>query len=256
MAYIEIKNICKSFTNPDNGSIQVLDNVNLELETGEFVAIFGPNGCGKTTLLNVVAGLTEFDNGSISIDNKEPSESKIGFVFQNYSDSLFPWLKNIDNIAFSLDSSEESKKQKHHRIRDYVKDIGLGELPLDKYPYQCSGGQQQLVALFRELIYKPDVLLMDEPFASLDYDRRITQQENLLKSWEKTKSTILFISHELDEAIFLADKIILLSQRPARIIDIYDIDLPRPRKIEMLEQEDFFKLKVPILKKFREVISR
>lgn len=256
MAYIEIKNIYKSFTNPDNGSIEVLDNVNLDLETGEFVAIFGPNGCGKTTLLNVVAGLTEFDNGSISIDNKKPSESKIGFVFQNYSDSLFPWLKNIDNIAFSLDSSKESKKQKHQKIRDYVKDIGLGEMPLDKYPYQCSGGQQQLVALFRELIYKPDVLLMDEPFASLDYDRRIKQQENLLKSWEKTKSTILFISHELDEAIFLSDRIILLSQRPARIIDIYDIDLPRPRKIEMLEQEAFFKLKVPILKKFREVISK
>lgn len=256
MANIEVKDICKSFKDANDGDIQVLENINLDIEKGEFVSIFGPNGCGKTTLLNIVAGLTDYEKGTISIDGKEPSKSKIGYVFQNYRESLFPWFKNVDNILFSLDALRKSKDQKYEYIQNYVKDIGLDELPLNKYPYQCSGGQQQLIALVRELIYNPDVLLMDEPFASLDYDRRISQQEHLLNSWEKTKSTILFISHELDEAIFLSDRLVLLSQRPATILDIYEINLPRPRKIEMLEKEEFFKFKVPILKKFRESIGK
>ncbi len=256
MAYININNLSKSYKETNGNNIQVLENISLDIKKGEFVAIFGPNACGKTTLINIIAGLIDFDKGSVTIDGKEPSKSKVGFVFQDYNDSLFPWFKNIDNIAFSLDSPFGSKKQRHEYIRNYVKEIGLEELPLDKYPYQCSGGQQQLVALIRELIYDPDVLLMDEPFASLDYDRRVSQQEHLLNSWHKTKSTILFVSHELEEAIFLADRLFLLSQRPASIVAIYDIGLPRPRNIQMFEQEAFFKLKVPILRKFREIIGK
>jgi len=256
VAYIHIKNLYKSYAGSTGENNQVLENLNIEVKKGEFVSVFGPNACGKTTLLNIIAGLIDFDKGSVTIDGKEPSKSRVGFVFQDYSDSLFPWFKNIDNIAFSLDYSFGSKKQKHERIRNYVKEMGLEELPLDKYPYQCSGGQQQLVALIRELIYAPDVLLLDEPFASLDYDRRISQQEYLLTTWERTQSTIIFVSHELDEAVLLADRLILLSQRPAKVADIYDINLPRPRNIELYEQEAFFKLKVPILHKFREVIGK
>ncbi len=256
MAYLSIQNLFKSYKESDGENTQVLNNINLDIGKTEFISVFGPNACGKTTLLNIIAGLLTVDKGSVMIDGKEPSKSKVGFVFQDYNDSLFPWLKNIDNIAFSLTSSFGPKKKKHQYIRNYVEEIGLGELPMDKYPYQCSGGQQQLVALIRELIYDPDVLLLDEPFASLDYDRRISQQEHLLNTWLKTKSTIVFISHELDEAILLADRLILLSQRPATVVDIFDIDLPRPRNVEMYEQEAFFKLRVPILQQFREIIGR
>lgn len=256
MAYIEIRDICKNYRDPSGENIQVLENISLDIRKGEFVALFGPNGSGKTTLLNIIAGLIDYDKGLISIGGKRPADAKIGFVFQNYMDSLFPWLKNIDNIGFSLDSSYGSKKRKHEYIQNYVVEMGLGQLPLNKYPYQCSAGQQQLVSLVRELIYKPDVLLMDEPFVSLDYDRRISQQQHLLNSWEKTNSTVLLVSHEIDEAIYLSDRLVLLSQRPAKVLSTYEITLPRPRTIEMLGQEAFFKLKVPILHDFMGIIGR
>ncbi len=256
LAYIEISNLNKVFRDSAEGKTQALKSVNLRIDKGEFVSIFGPNACGKTTLLNIIADLCDYDEGLIKIDGKEPAKSRIGFVFQNYSESLFPWLKNIDNIGFSLDSSFGSKRQKNKYINEYVKAMGLGELPLDKYPYQCSGGQQQLVSLVRELIYDPDVLLMDEPFASLDYEMRISQQEFLLTSWEKTRYTVIFVSHELDEAIFLADRLILLSTRPGEVYASFDINLKRPRKIEMLEEKMFFDLKIPILQKFREIINK
>ncbi len=256
MAYLEIRNINKSYQESNKGELQVLKDINLDVRKGELVSFFGPNGCGKSTLLNIIAGLIDYDKGEINIDGKKSVQSKIGFVFQDYSDSLFPWLKNIDNIAFSLDSSFGSKQNKHKYIRDFVVEMGLSQLPLDKYPYQSSAGQRQLVVLVRELIYKPDVLLMDEPFVSLDYDRRISQQEYLLWSWEKTNTTIILVSHEIDEAIFLSDRLVLLSQRPAQILDVFNIALPRPRKIEMLGHEEFFKLKVPILQKFMKIIGK
>lgn len=256
MSYIEISDVSKSYSDPNGESISVLAGTNLSVNKGEFISIFGPNGCGKSTLLNIIADLIPYDSGSILIGGKKSSESKIGFVFQNYSESLFPWLKNIDNIAFSLDSEPINKKQKKKLINDFIIKMGLEGLPLDKYPYQCSAGQQQLVALVRELIYQPDVLLMDEPFVSLDYDRRLSQQEHLLSTWEKTNSTILFISHEIDEAIYLADRLVLLSQRPCKIIKKFEIALPRPRTIDMLVSKEFYQLKEPILKTFREIIGK
>lgn len=256
MAYLEIVDVSKSYKEPDDGEVQVLHGTNLEVEKGEFVSLFGPNGCGKTTLLNIIAGLVNNDEGVVNIDGKEPGTARIGFVFQNYADSLFPWLKNIDNIAFSLSSADGQNRDKHKYVESFVGDMGLEEMPLYKYPYQCSAGQQQLVALVRELIYKPDVLLMDEPFVSLDYDRRLSQQKHLLNSWEKTNTTILFVSHEIDEAVYLSDRIVLLSQRPAQVVASYEITLARPRQIEMLETEEFFRLKVPILRNFREIIGR
>ena len=256
MAYIEIRDITKSYEESDGGKIQVLSEISFDIKKGEFVSIFGPNGCGKSTLLNIIADLLDCESGSVSIDGKQAVESKIGYVFQKYSESLFPWLKNIDNIAFSLGGSKKTKKQKHEQIKNFTEDMGLDNLPLGEYPYQCSAGQQQLVALVRELIYNPDVLLMDEPFVSLDYDRRISQQESLLQSWHKTKTTILFVSHEIDEAIYLADRLVLLSQRPAEIVDVFEIPLPRPRSVEMFQQEKFFNIKIPILRKFMKVIGK
>ena len=255
-SYIEISEISKIYRDTNGTAVPVLEAVNLNVNKGEFVSIFGPNGCGKTTLFNIIADLIPQNSGSIRIDGKKPGESKIGFVFQNYSESLFPWLKNIDNVGFALDPSAGNKPKKHKYIRDFLREMGMEEFPLDKYPYQCSAGQQQLVALARELIYQPDVLLMDEPFVSLDYDRRLSQQDYLLNTWSKTNTTILFISHEIDEAIYLSDRLILLSQRPCTIMASYDITLPRPRTIEMLVSEEFLALKVPILQAFREIIGK
>lgn len=254
MPYIEITDISKSYVGPTGEASPVLERFSLSVNRGELISIFGPNGCGKSTLLNIVADLLPPDSGSVSIDGKRAADARIGFVFQKYSESLFPWLRNVDNIAFSLDSSSGSRRVKRMAVRSFVKDMGLEALPLDQYPYQCSAGQQQLVALARELIYKPDVLLMDEPFVSLDYDRRLSQQEHLLNTWARTKSTILLVSHDIDEAIYLADRVVLLSQRPARIAAVFAVGLPRPRTIDTLASEAFFRLKAPILRAFMEII--
>lgn len=256
MSYIEIQNVCKTYKDASGGSSAVLDGIDLDIRQGEFLSVFGPNGCGKSTLFNIMADLIEPDEGAITIDGKKSTESRIGYVFQNYSESLYPWLKNVDNIAFSLDNRVGKRQRNRDHVREFVMKMGLDELPLDKYPYECSAGQQQLVALARELIYEPDVLLMDEPFVSLDYDRRLSQQEYLLNSWTKTNTTILFISHEIDEAIYLADRLVMLSQKPARISETFKINLPRPRDVRMLESQKFFELKVPILQSFREIIGR
>ena len=256
MAYLEINEVSKSYQEPGKPAVPVLDRLSLSVGKGEFVSIFGPNGCGKSTLLNVVADLIHYEAGSILIGGRKPSESRIGFVFQKYGESLFPWLRNIDNIAFSLSSSPGSRREKRNDVWTFVKEMGMEALPLERYPYQCSAGQQQLVALARELIYRPDVLLMDEPFVSLDYDRRLSQQENLLGTWAKTKSTILFVSHDLDEAIYLADRMILLSHRPAKIHASFDITLARPRTVATLASDEFFKIKAPILQAFREIIGK
>lgn len=255
MAYIEIHEVFKSFKGPQRTNTPVLEGISLKVERGEFVSVFGPNGCGKSTVFNLIAGLISIDSGEIHIAGKPPSESRIGYVFQDYSESLFPWLRNVDNISIALDSTIRSRKKRRKYTEDFVIDMDLGELPLDLYPYQCSAGQQQLVALMRELISRPDLLLMDEPFVSLDYDRRLSQQAHLLRTWRKTGTTIMFISHEIDEAIYLADKVVLLSKRPANLRATYNIALPRPRNTGMLTSEIFTSLKAEIIETFQEVIS-
>lgn len=256
MPYIELSGISKSYTSPGQGEVEVLDHFDLSIEKGEFVSVFGPNGCGKSTLLNLVADLTPCETGLIRIDGKPPNKSRIGYVFQKYGESLFPWMRNIDNIGISLGGTHKGRRRKREAVREFVDEMGLQGVPLESYPYQCSAGQQQVVVLLRELMYQPDVLLMDEPFVALDYDRRLAQQEHLLRSYERTGATVLFVSHEIDEAIYLADRLLLLSQRPARLIESYEIELPRPRTLDMLESEDFFRLKTPILQAFRGVIGK
>lgn len=252
---IEIKQLSKSFSETDKQEIRVLENIDLSVNEGEFVSVIGPNGCGKSTLLNIISGLLEADSGSILINKKNPKKSKIGFVFQNYRDTLFPWMKNISNISFGLKTDNGIViKNKKKYVQEYINNLNAEKLiPLNKYPYQCSGGQQQLVAILRELIYQPEVLLLDEPFAALDYERRLEQQRILMSFWEKAKTSVLFVSHEIEEAIFMSDKVVLLSNRPARIKEIFTIDIERPRDLSSIKTEQFFKLKKEILESFLEV---
>jgi NitT/TauT family transport system ATP-binding protein len=254
---IEIKDISKSFIEPDKKEIKVLDNINLSIKKGEFISIIGPNGSGKTTLLNLICGLSLCNEGSIVINDKPVAEAKIGYVFQNYRDSLCPWLRNIDNIAFSLDKSFGNYKKKRLFIEQFLLELKLqNKLPLYKYPYQSSGGQQQAIAILRELIYDPDVLLLDEPFASLDYERKIEQQQMLLNFWTLKEATVILISHDIEDAIFLSDKVVILSNKPASIFEIFNIDLPRPRTLSVLKEDAFFDYKKSVLNSFFKIINK
>lgn len=254
--YLEIKNVSKTFSYPAKGKsrLEVLNNFSLSVGKGEFLTFFGPNACGKTTLLNIVSGLISSDNGSVLIDGRLPSQAKIGFVFQNYQNSLLPWRTNIDNVALSLEIEGVSKKQRLENARNFLRKFKI-DIPEDSYPYQLSGGQQQLLCIARALISDPDVLLMDEPFNQLDFQTRIGMNEKIQDIWMKTGKTIIFVSHDLDEAVLLADRVVLLTERPARIAKILENKLPRPRKTKVLQDEEFFKLKGKALEIFEKVLK-
>jgi NitT/TauT family transport system ATP-binding protein len=233
----------------------VLDKFSMEIYEGEFLSIFGPNGCGKSTLLHLIAGIIEPDDGRIEIDSVG-LKPNVGFVFQNYERSLMPWLTCLDNIAFPLEAETDlSKRDRHEIARAIVKELGL-RLPVEHYPYQMSGGQKQLTCIARAMIRRPSILLLDEPFASLDYQTRLEMQMKLQDIWQKTQVTTVFISHEIDEAIYLADRVLLLSERPAHIAGCFNVPLERPRGLDSLVSSTFVNLRAEIIDKFTVEIAK
>ncbi len=253
MDYLWIKELYKTY-NHKSGPREIFTNFNLSVPKGEFLTLFGPNGCGKTTLLNIIAGLIGYDKGQV-IFNDSGKKTKIGYIFQNYELSLFPWRTNLDNITFALEIKGIDRIKRKEIAREFLEKIGI-DIPLYNYPYQISGGQKQLVAIARALVYEPDVLLMDEPFSALDYKNRIFLQDKLLEIWEKTKLTIIFVSHELEEAIYLADRTILLSpDSNTHIIKDISINLPRPRTQDLKENPDFFSIFQELSITFRKAIT-
>jgi NitT/TauT family transport system ATP-binding protein len=254
MATIQIRNLIKTYPPLKNGDLRVivLNDISLNIGEGELVTFFGPNGCGKTTLLKVLAGIEPFDSGNVAIDSKTPQDAKTGLIFQNYNDSLMPWLTCRNNILypFSLKKRKHQLGSAQDRLNMLVSSLKI-DLPLDNYPYQLSGGQQQLTAILRTLIYEPDVILMDEPFSSLDYQTRSSMQKILLDLWEREKPTILFVSHDIEEAIFLADRLVLLSPLPATVSNVKHIPFERPRSRELFETDEFFHLKRDCLKEMK-----
>lgn len=258
MADIQIDNLHKSYCSQDNGLSRsvVLKDINLSIKSGEFVTFFGPNGCGKTTFLKVLAGIEPYDDGTILIDSKGPIEAKTGLVFQDYSDSLMPWLTCRENILFpfSLKNRKSYLDNAKQRLDQLLKDLKI-DLPFDNYGYQLSGGQQQLTAILRTLLYQPDVILMDEPFSALDYQTRRYMHRILLEVWERDRPTILFVSHDLEEALYLADRLVLLSALPASVTDIHDIHFGRPRLPELLETQEFFQMKRDCLRIFHKEVQ-
>lgn len=247
MSQISIRNLVKNFDR-DGGAINVIDKLSLDIKEHEFVVFFGPNGCGKTTLLYLIAKVHKPDSGNIKIEslNKE-----VGFVFQNYSDSLFPWRTVSKNIEFGLEIKNIEYKKKKQIVDKVLKKLNLTEHK-NNYPYQLSGGQNQLTAIGRAIAYNPDLFLLDEPFSSLDYQTTRKMWIELLKIWGDLKKTTLFVSHSIDEAVFLADRVIVLSKRPCKIIGEVKINLPRPRNLGMLKEKNFFKLRNKVLKYFEE----
>ncbi|KKR66793.1 MAG: ABC transporter related protein [Microgenomates group bacterium GW2011_GWA2_40_6] len=245
MTKLNIGGVNKSYLNGQRTI--VFHNLNLEIKMGEFVSIFGPNGCGKSTLLNIIGGITEIDRGKVEFDGKPINEAKIGCVFQDYKSSLFPWLNIKNNIGLPLKLSGVSS-QKRNRLVDKLLRCHKVKFKTDIYPYELSGGQQQLVALLRSLIIKPDILLLDEPFSSLDYQTTLTMLNKLSQIWQKNRITTLFVSHEIDDALFLGQKIILLSTKPTKILKIFSIPLPYPRDISVMASPEFNRIKNQVLK--------
>lgn len=236
----------------DEHKLRVLEGVNLDLMAGEFCTIVGPSGCGKSTLLNVIAGLTEPAGGACYLDGKriEPGMPSIGYMFQ--SDTLLPWNTALQNLRLPL---EAVGRQDDGRCLDLLKRVGVGDFA-GAYPWQLSGGMRKRVQLARLLAQEPEVLLMDEPFGALDAQTKLLIQEELLRLWEATGLTVLFVTHDLSEAISLSDRVLLFSARPGRIKEEYHVPLPRPRNIETVVQDhQYNELFVRIWRSLKEEIQ-
>ena len=222
--------------------IAALQDFNLDIREGEFFTLLGPSGCGKSTFLNVLAGLAHKTGGSISIDGQPASgiNREQGVVFQGYA--LFPWRTVLQNIEVGLEIRKIPKRERRETAEQFLHLVGLSGFG-QRYPHELSGGMRQRVAIARSLAYSPSLLLMDEPFAALDAQTREILQSELLRIWEQHKTTIVFITHSLDEAIYLSDRIAVMTHRPGRIKSVLDIALPRPRPAEIRHALAFVQLR-------------
>lgn len=205
-----------------------IKDFSLSIDKGEFVAIVGPSGCGKSTLLDIISGLSKANSGNIFIDGNAITGPALdrGFVMQGYA--LFPWRTVRKNVEFGLELKKVPKKERANISQEYLELVGLKGFE-ERYPHELSGGMRQRVAIARSLAYEPEVLLMDEPFAAVDAQTRETLQDELLKIWEKTNKTIIFVTHSIEEAVLLADRVVVLTKNPGTIKEVVEIDLPRPR---------------------------
>lgn len=237
--------------NSKGGEMIALDRTSFKVKEGEFITILGPSGCGKSTILRIVAGLEEPSSGNVYLDGHEvkgPGPDR-GMVFQSYT--LYPWLNVEDNIAFGLKLKGTSQKQCKEVAQHYLELIGLNGFE-KHYPIQLSGGMKQRVAIARALANDPEILLMDEPFGALDAQTRSIMQEILLKAWEESKKTILFITHDVEESIFLADSVYVMTARPGRLKENIPVNLPRPRDYNIKNSSEFLSLKTRLLDLIRE----
>lgn len=220
-----IDHLNKNF-NVDGKSVNILNDINLNINEGEFVAIVGHSGCGKSTLLKIIAGLLDYDDGNVTLDSRRISKPDIdrGMVFQEHR--LFPWLTIKENLAIGLDKLDN--KNKEEIISEHLKLVKLEGFE-NVYPHQLSGGMSQRAAIARALVNAPKVLLLDEPFGALDALTKIMLQEEILKIWEKEKTTMIMVTHDIEEAVYLADRIVVMSARPGKIKEVVKVDLGRVR---------------------------
>jgi NitT/TauT family transport system ATP-binding protein len=241
-ALVAIQGVSQHF-GVDGASLPVLESIDLEVPDGQFVSVVGPSGCGKSTLLSLVAGLRLPSRGAVLCDGEPvtaPMPRKVGMIFQEAN--LLPWLSAVDNVAFQLKLRRVPKRERLEAAARMLELTGLAGFE-DRLPHQLSGGMKQRVAIARGLVQNPAVLLMDEPFASLDEQTRMVLGDELLRIWSETRKTVLFVTHSLNEAVYLADRVIVLSARPGRVVDDVPVDLPRPRSFAMTTGERFGVLK-------------
>ena len=236
------------------GQTVALDDFSLDVADGEFVCIVGPSGCGKSTYLRMLAGLDTHTSGTILIrpgdDPKKPLNS---VVFQEYA--VFPWKTVIENVAFGLHMRGIDKAERLHIANYWLERVGLRKFA-HYYPYQISGGMKQRVGIIRALANDPEVLLMDEPLGALDAQTRIVLQDELLRIWEETRKTVVYITHSLDEAILLGDRVILMTAHPGRLLATFPIDIKRPRTVETMNTPEFAKLRGAIWRQLSHEVTR
>ena len=247
-AAIAIRSVEKVFAGVRD--VHALTAIDLEVREGEFIALLGPSGCGKSTLLNIVAGFEEPSAGEIRVFGQKVSRPgpERAVVFQE--PALFPWLSVWDNVVFGPKLKGARRAEYEAEARDYINTVGLDGFE-DALPDQLSGGMKQRVGIARALLVRPQVLLMDEPFGALDAQTRLQMQELLLAVWEKYKKTVVFITHDIDEAILLADRVYVMSARPGRLKSRIEIGLPRPRRIDVLTDASFNELRRAIFADIR-----
>ena len=228
---VAIENLAVSFAAPGGGVLDAVKDIDIVLEPGSFTALIGPSGCGKSTILNAVAGFVPITGGGIRIDGEAVSgiNPEVGVVFQQYA--LFPWFSAIGNVEFALKRLPLSRAERRARAVEALREVGL-EDRAKTYPGQLSGGMKQRVALARTFASEPKVLLMDEPFGALDAQTRVAMHELLLRVWEAHRATVLFVTHDVDEALLLSDRAHIMSSAPGRIVESIDVDSPRPRKVD------------------------
>jgi len=256
MGNIEISGLTHQYVDTNGQLITAIDNVSLSVSQGRFTSIVGPSGCGKTTLLNIVAGFIPASRGAVLINGKGisgPGPDR-GVVFQSYA--LFDWLTVRENIEFGPRMAGVGAVERSERADRFLGMIGLRQFE-HRYPYELSGGMKQRVAIARALANEPEILLMDEPFASLDAQTRELMQEELLKIWEATGKTVLFITHSIDEAIYLSSDVAVMSFRPGRLKQMFNVSLPYPRaEYSIRTDRRFLELKVAIHESVREEIAK
>jgi NitT/TauT family transport system ATP-binding protein len=256
---ITVCKVSRSFPCADGTKVDALENVSFEIEDaysregrdiGEFRVLLGPSGCGKSTLLRLIAGLDQADTGEILV-NEQPVHGpgrQRGMVFQKYTS--FPWLTVADNIAYGLKINGVPEAKRKETVAQLVQDIGLSGFE-NAYPETLSGGMQQRVAIARTLALRPEVILMDEPFGALDAQTRSEMQQLLLKVWQETASTILFVTHDVEEAIYLADRIFIMSAHPGTIVEDVQVPFERPRELGLKERNEFHELQSYVLSRLR-----
>lgn len=229
MPKVEFRNISKKYANKDGEETAALQNINLTINDGEFICVLGPSGCGKSTLLEITAGLLPRSEGEILLDGKPHAGTSrdVGVVFQD--SSLYPWRSVRRNIEFGLELAGVSKAERAGKAGKAIEMVGLKGFE-NKYPHQLSGGMRQRAGLARTLVNDPGFILMDEPFSAVDHLTRLTLQDEIVRIWLQEKKTILFITHDVTEAVYLATRVVLLSPRPGRIRRIFDVPVGRPRE--------------------------
>ena len=239
---VEVRNLYFSYQQKEQ-TVEALEDISLTAKDGEFISLVGPSGCGKSTLLKLIGGLLEAERGEILVKGKPPDEARLsrdyGFTFQN--PVLLPWHTVINNVCLPLSIFGWTKKQQMEAALPLIELVGLEEFK-NAYPWQLSGGMQQRASLARALSFHPSVLLMDEPFGSLDEITRQKMNFELLRIWSKVGATVLFVTHNILEAGFLSDRVIVLSSRPAQVTDVIDVDLPRPRDAFITAEPNYLEL--------------
>jgi NitT/TauT family transport system ATP-binding protein len=248
--HVTIRGLSKRFSDAT-----IYDNFDFDIPRGKLMSVFGPNGCGKSTLINMIAGLFPMDAGEILFDGQPLNKIKFGYVFQNYREAMFPWLRAFDNVAYPLKVMGVPKAERTASVEKIVANLNV-KIDLNLYPYQMSGGQQQLVSIMRALVVDPEILFLDEPFSALDYEMTLFMREQLQRVFVETKTTTVLVSHDLEEAVYLSDRILLLSRHPARAVEFVHYDAPRPRTDGTMTEADFISTKAHCLEIFQREVRK